>query len=280
MFCTRVKPGADTIRTWVMDRQVIFRIGVCLLLLLAVGIPPASATEILPLPLQQPQTVSAQENPALISALKTHVADLAGFQKSRMDGVIGYIDNISGGSGGADLQAIQEDYLATATSIPLMGTVDEIDAARNDMGDLTRQFSEETRAQMQMFNGSTGDLRSSINGSVAAFGESVDGVKTYAWLAGDAARLRVFDTAITEQDELLTSLDSQGIDVSAARDISGRIAAQRTVLVDALENHDAAALMTTNTAIKSLNQQFRDDIAVYRSELGIQVAVAGLTSGA
>ena len=262
-----------------MDRQVIFRIGVCLLLLIPAGIPPASATEILPLPLQQQQTVSAQENPALISALKTHVADLAGFQKARMDGIIGYVDNISGGSGGADLQEIQEDYLATATSIPLMGTVDEIDAARNDMGDLTRQFSEETKVQMQMFNGSAGDLRSSINGSVAAFGESVDGVKSYAWLAGDVARLRVFDTTITKQDELLTSLDSQGIDVSAAREISDRIEAQRTVLVDALKNHDTAALMTTNTVLKSLNQQFRNDIAAYRSELEIQMTVAAITSG-
>ena len=105
---------------------------------------------------------------------------------------------------------IEEDYLATATSIPLMGTVDEIDAARSNMGDLTRQFSEETKTQMQIFNGSTEDMRSSINDSIASVGESVDGVKGYAWLAGDAARLQVFDLAVMNQNELLASLSQPG----------------------------------------------------------------------
>ena len=262
-----------------MNRQVIFRIGVCFLLLIAVGIPLVSATEIIPLPLQPQQAVSAQNNPALISGLKTHVADLAVFQNARMDGVISYIDNISGGPGGADLQTIQEDYLATATSVPLMKTTDEITAARNEMGDLTRQFSEETKAQMQIFNGSAGDLMSSINDLVAALGASVDGVKNYTSLASNAARLHVFDIASTKRDELLNSLGNKGIDVSAARDLSDQIDAQRTNLVNALENRDIAALKTTNTAIKSLNQQFRNDIATYRSELGIQMAVAAITSG-
>ncbi|MGD0081100.1 MAG: hypothetical protein ABSB80_10720 [Methanoregula sp.] len=261
-----------------MNRQVIFRIGVCFLLLIAVGVPLASAaTEIIPLPVQQ-QNLSA-DNPALIGALKAHAADLAGFQKARMDGVITYITNISGGSGGVDLQMIEEDYLATATSIPLMGTVDEIDAARSDMGDLTRKFSEETKAQMQIFNGSTGDMRSSINDSIASVGKSVDGVKGYAWLAGDAARLQVFDLAVMKQNELLASLSSQGIDVSAAQSVSDQIAARRTVLVDALEKHDDAALITTNTVIKSLNQQFRNDIATYRTKLEIQLTVAALNLG-
>ena len=261
-----------------MNRQVIFRIGLCcLLLLIAVGVPLASAaTEIIPLPVQQQQNLSPQDNPALISALKAHAAELAGFQKARMDGVISYITNISGGSGGVDLQMIEEDYLATATSIPLMGTVDEIDAARSNMGDLTRQFSEETKAQMQIFNGSTEDMRSSINDSIASVGESVDGVKGYAWLAGDAARLQVFDLAVMKQNELLASLSSRGIDVSAAQSVADQIAAQRTVLVDALKNHDDAALTTTNAVIKSLNQQFRNDIATYRAKLEIQMTVAAL----
>ena len=261
-----------------MNRQVIFRIGLCcFLLLIAVGIPLASAaTEIIPLPVQQQQNLSPQDNPALIGALKAHAAELAGYQKARMDGVISYITNISGGSGGVDLQMIEEDYLATATSIPLMGTVDEIDAARSNMGDLTRQFSEETKTQMQIFNGSTEDMRSSINDSIASVGESVDGVKGYAWLAGDAARLQVFDLAVMNQNELLASLSSRGIDVSAAQSVADQIAAQRTVLVDALKNHDDAALKTTNAVIKSLNQQFRNDIATYRAKLEIQMTVAAL----
>ncbi len=73
-----------------MNRQVIFRIGLCcFLLLIAVGIPLASAaTEIIPLPVQQQQNLSPQDNPALIGALKAHAAELAGYQKARMDGVI------------------------------------------------------------------------------------------------------------------------------------------------------------------------------------------------
>jgi len=263
-----------------MNRQAIFRIVLVLLFLTAVGLPLASAaTQIVPLPVQEQANFSAQDNPELIGALKDHVADLAGSQKARMDGVISYVNTISGGPGAADLQTIQEDYLATATSIPLMETADEIGRARTEMGDLTREFSEETNAQMQIFNGSTADLRSSINASIASAGESVDGVKSSAWLASDAARLQVFDITIAKRDQLLTSLEKQGVDVSAARNVSDLIEAQRTMLVDALKNHNTPALLTMNTDIKSLNQQFRDDVAAYQAELAIQLKVAALASG-
>ena len=260
-----------------MNRQVIFRIGLCCpFFSLAVGVlrqrsngnyPAGRAAATEPFPAGQPGTDQCTQSPRS----RTCRVPESPHGWRHQD-----ITNISGGSGGVDLQMIEEDYLATATSIPLMGTVDEIYAARSNMGDLTGQFSEETKAQMQIFNGSTEDMRSSINDSIASVGESVDGVKGYAWRPANAARLQVFDLAVMKQNELLASLSSRGIDVSAAQSVADQIAAQRTVLVDALKNHDDAALTTTNAVIKSLNQQFRNDIATYRAKLEIQMTVAAL----
>ena len=69
----------------------------------------------------------AQDNPELISCLKTHVAYVSQTQDARMEGVISYIDTISNGQGSGNLRDIREDYLTVASSIPLMQTADDID---------------------------------------------------------------------------------------------------------------------------------------------------------
>jgi len=53
------------------------------------------------------------------------------------------------------------------------------------------------------------------------------------------------------------------------KNISSRIDAQRSGLQQALSNQSAEALKATNTAIKTLNGQFRENVASSRASYDI-----------
>ena len=152
----------------------------------------------------------AQNDPEIISALKTHVAYVGQTQQARMNGVIAYIDRISGGNGTSNLYYIEEDYMATASSIPLMQTAEEITEAREELRMQSRLFAEETKAQIVMFNGSTDDMRGSINTTVQSVDNSFSGMKDSLWLAKDTARITVFNQESQQRTALLNSLSRQG----------------------------------------------------------------------
>ena len=64
-----------------------------------------------------------------------------------MEGVIQYIEQISGGMGSARLYQIQEDYLIAAPSIPVFRTANEINIAREEMRYQSLLFAEETNVK-------------------------------------------------------------------------------------------------------------------------------------
>ena len=206
-------------------------------------------------------TPLAENNPAVISALKLHAAYLGQTQEARMDGVIAYIDTISNGKGTVNLQQIQDDYLVIASTIPLMTTYSEISDARDRMRTQTQLFSKETETQFVLFNGSTEDMRVRVESSEQVAESSFGNLKDSLWLAKDSARLTLFNAESGQRSFLLRSLDMQGIDTSLARNISDQIDGQRTNLQVALSNNSAAALMTFNDGIKILNRQFRTTVA-------------------
>ena len=247
--------------------------------LIALAVPLAGAVQA-PSPGILPQSNSTsyltRDNPELISALKLHVAILGQEQQARMNGVIRYIDSISGGSGSYNLRMMQDDYMSTASSIPFMNTGDEIDSAREDMRVQTSLFAEETKAQLLLFNGSTDAMGGSINASMRTVEESFSNLSNSLWLARDSARLTVFNTCSEERTQLLAGLSAQGVDVSVAKNLSEQIDAQRSALTAALSSKKAGTIQDVNSGIKYLNRQFRDEILTYRAALKIQLAKAAI----
>jgi len=218
----------------------------------------------------------AENNPEIVSALKTHVAYVGQTQQARMDGVIAYIDRISGGNGTSNLHYIEEDYMATASSIPVMQTADEITEAREELRTQSRLFAEETKAQIVMFNGSTDDMRGSISTSVQSVDNSYSSMKDSLWLAKDTARITAFNQASQQRAALLNSLSMQGIDISLAQNISRQIDTQRSAIQKALSDNSVSSLKTANSGLKALNRQFRGAVQVYRTDLQIQVKQAAV----
>jgi hypothetical protein len=255
-----------------MNRQKLLRVLLFFLVisLLAASVSAALDRDTIPVS----KDPLAENNPEIVSALKTHVAYVGQTQQARMDGVIAYIDRISGGNGTSNLHYIEEDYMATASSIPVMQTADEITEAREELRTQSQLFAEETKAQIVLFNGSTDDMRGSISNSVQSVDNSYSSMKDSLWLAKDTARITVFNQASQQRTALLNSLSKQGIDISLARNISQQIDTQRSAIQKALSDNSVSSLKTANSGLKALNRQFRGTVQVYRTDMQIQMKQA------
>jgi hypothetical protein len=245
--------------------------GLVLLLLIAPAVSASAGTPVIPVANINLVDNSANLTPDLLPSLKLHAAFLGQDQEARMDGVIAYIGNISGGTGITGLQQIEDDYLTIAASIPLMTTDDQIAGARDAMKAQTQLFSDETNAQLVMFNGSVDNMRASIASSQQAADASFRSINASLWLARDSARLTLFDADSEQRAFLLRNLDKQGIDTALARNISDRIDAQRPGIQDALINNSADALLAANTNIRSLTREFRTTVADSQVAMAIEL---------
>jgi hypothetical protein len=256
-----------------MDRLGIFSVGLCLLCAMLVIAPVVSAVSDDSV-ISGSQNTIIQDNAELLSSLKVHAAYIGKMQQARMDGVIQYIDRISEGTGSAHLQQIQEDYLVAAFSIPVMRTVDEINIARDEMRQQSILFADETNAQMVMFNGSTDEMRANANSNMHAIEETFNCIMYSSWLASEITRLTVFNQSSERRTAILNALSAQGFDTSQARNLSDQIDTQQSELENALLQNRDEALLSITSGLKQLNQQFRNTIDGYQTNVLIQMKTA------
>jgi hypothetical protein len=224
----------------------------------------------------QSSNTPAQDNQDRISSLKTHEAYVDQLQDAHMEGVISYIDTISSGQGSANLRNIRADYLAVAASIPVMQTADDISEAQAELLEQSRFFSEETKAKIQIFNGSTDAMREQAAASVQNMESSITNLKNSLWLDRVSARLTVFNRESGLRSDILRSLSKQGVNISQATNISQQIDAQRSDLVKALIAKSPEGLKTINSRIKFLNRDFRAIVEESQANLRIEMSMAAI----
>lgn len=242
----------------------VLRAVACLLILMLI-VPYVSATvdsDTIP----KSNDPNAEDQPEAIASLKTHIAFVSESLDARMDGTIQYISTISNGTGAITLREIHDDYLVTASSIPLMQTAAEITEAREILNSKTREFSEETKARMIEFNGNSTAQKARIRESVNAssFARSTNDTRVLS-LRNKSSRLTVFNLESHDRTLTLRTLGKQGIDIKVAKNLSQQIDAQRSNLTAALASKSSAALKITNARIKDLTRQFRKTVADSRA---------------
>jgi hypothetical protein len=215
----------------------------------------------------------SEDSPEIIQALRTHTIALAESQEARMNGVIRYIDCLNGGSV-MELGWIREDYLTAASSIPLMETSPEINAARQDMQVKSVLFSDETANQIVRSGGNPDAMKAFINDSMLALDESSTKTDATHWLRLSDARLVVFDRSAGNRNATLAALSEQGVDITKAHGISNQINEERKELRLVLGNRGDETIKSENSRIKMLNLQFRSAIRECRARLAIQNQIA------
>jgi hypothetical protein len=210
------------------------------------------------------------DRPEAIALQKTQIAYVANDQNTRMTGTIRYIDIISNGTGTVTLQEIQDDYLVIASSVPLMQTAADIERARDSLGARAREFSDESKAKMVLFNGNATRLqaciRSMANASASRYSNSTGGE---LWLRNESSRLMVFNQESIDRSLIIRELANKSVNTSLIQNLSRQIDAQRPNLQGALMNKSSVALQSTNDAIRALNREFRQNVADTRAALTI-----------
>ena len=259
-----------------MNRSEILRTGLILLFLSTLFVPVAGAVT------QSTgrsgnQSYVIQDSAELISPLKMHIAYVGKTQQARMDGVITYIDRISGGTGTDSLRQIQEDYLTAVFPVPVMRTIEEITGAREEMRRQSILFADETNVQMAVFNGSTADMRSSAEAALHPVEESFNCLKYSSWLASQTTRFMVFNQSSERRTEILDDLSLHGMDVSYPKTLSTQIDAQHAELENALLQNRDGVLLSINSGLRLLKQQFRTSVEGYRMNLQAQMKAADMT---
>jgi hypothetical protein len=258
---------------WLVNRIGIFVVNLCLLCVISLFAPIAGALSDNTAQSGSQNTI-IQDNAELLSSLKMHAAYIGKMQQARMDGVIQYIDSISGGTGSANLQQIREDYLMTAFCIPIMRTVDEIETAREEMRQQSILFADETNTQIMMFNGTIDEMRTKANSNMATIENSFNSIMYSSWLASETTRLTAFNQSSERRTAILETLNDQGLDISPAQNLSEKIDGQHSVLENALLHNRDGALLSITTGLKQLNQQFRNMIDSYQANARIQIKSA------
>jgi hypothetical protein len=165
------------------------------------------------------QNYIIQDSTELISPLKMHIAYVGKTQQVRMDGVIMYIDRISGGTGSGGLRQIEKDNLTAAFQVPVMRTVEEITETREEMRHQSKLFSDETNAQLAAFNGSVTDRRLSAEATLHPVEESFSCLRYSSWLASRTTRAMVFNQSTERRMAILEYLSLHGMDVLPIRKI-------------------------------------------------------------
>ena len=216
------------------------------------------------------------DNPELISVLKTHAAYVGVMQQARMDGVIAYVDRISDGAGTTNLRWIQDDYLAAASSISLLYTSDEITTAREEMRAQSIRFSDETKTRMAAFNGNDADLRASTNATEMDAETTFTRMPDAAWLRKGSARLAAFNTSAEKRAAVLLTLTRNGVDITQASKLSEQIDAKRTELQVVVVKNKNGTLLALNSGIAKLNSQFRTTVEESLKDREIQLKAAAM----
>jgi len=260
-----------------MNRQEFLRTGLILLFFSILFVPVAGA---LTQSTGQPgsQSYVIQDNVKIISPLRMHIAYVGKTQQARMDGVITYIDGISGGTGTTGLRQIQEDYLTAAFPVPMMHTVEGINGARTEMRRQSILFVDETNVQLAKFNGNYTDMRSSTEAALHPVEESFSCLRYASWLASQTTRSRVFNQSSERRTAILEDLSLHGMDVTYPENLSAQIDAQHAELESALLQNRDGVLLSINGGLKVLKQQFRSTVEVYRMDLQAQMKAAEWTS--
>lgn len=235
----------------------------CIVLMLA--IVPCVSAAVTGTDIPHSTAPNSEDNPADLASLKGHIAYVCEIQDASMTGTIRYVDTISSGAGTVGLQQFRDDYLVTAASIPLMKTNAEITKARDDLREETRLFSEETKARLIQYNGSTTILRNYTHAATRIAEKALADPEHDLWLANESARLTVFNRDTANRLSIIRTLTRQGINTTEMKNLSLQIDAERAPLVACLTNQSSAALREVNGDIRTLSHDFREQVAAARS---------------
>ena len=219
----------------------------CLLALAALALPAIGA-----LAAAEPW----KDNSEHIAAMQAFVACSGERYKARMDGAIQYIGALNGSVSTSSLQADEQAFLATASSVSSMTTPDAITQAEETMKTQIAQFRTDLKTALSAGKGTAAGLKASVDAAEQADQATITGLANAYWAARETSRLDEFAVNDARRTGVLANLTAKGVDVTSAQGIETQIQGAEPALKAALDAHSEQQLKDANTNLDTLNAQF------------------------
>ena len=225
--------------------------GICMILLIALAVPPASAGS----PGQ-----SWADNPEHIAVMQAYAAYSGELYKARMDGAVSYIGTLNGSAGPGGLQTDEQEFLATVASVPSMTTDSAVMQALGTMKTDIAKFRADLGTALTADNGSGTAIRTAVNNSVNLDQPAIQNLETAYWNSRERSRLDEFSYNDGRRTGVLTNLSSLGASVTLAQDIEAQIRMLESSLRSGFDARNETRLKEANSQLDALNEQFVKDI--------------------
>ncbi|HXW98655.1 MAG TPA: hypothetical protein VEI51_02910 [Methanomicrobiales archaeon] len=197
-----------------------------------------------------------KDNSEHIAAMQAFAAYSGERYKARMDGAIQYIGTLNGSVSTSALQADEQQFLATVSSVGSMTTSDAITQAEQTMKTQIAQFRTDLKTALSAGKGTAAGLKASVDAAETADQATITSLENAWWTARETSRLDEFATNDARRTGVIANLTAKGVDATSAQDIETQIQGEQPALKAALDAHNEQQLKDANQKLDTLNAQF------------------------
>jgi len=210
--------------------------------------------------LQNPSTVVLDTFPIFenqVNVRQAHISWLASKEEAGMQATITYIASINGST--PTLLKLYGTFRQFQLKVSTADSHESLDVILQDFRGITRSFHDETSVQMKASNGTFGDLRESMQSTVAASARVRSFEDTY-WQTRETTELADFDLRVDHAEEMLATLRGNGYEITAAQEKLTEITSMRNELTTAFQTRDNSGIEQAHKKIHTASIGFAQTV--------------------
>ncbi|MFA6225772.1 MAG: hypothetical protein WC620_06240 [Methanoregula sp.] len=237
---------------------ILFAAGWMLLALVALPAHASAASSQL-----NPSTVIIDTFPIFedqINVQQAHITWRAAKEDVGMQATIAYIALVNDST--TTLLAIHENFRQSQARVGMADSSEALDTTLQDFRRITQAFNDETAVQLKTSTGNAGDLRISMQSSLAG-SDHMRSLEVQYWQTRTTIELADFDLWTVRAGEMLTTLRGNGYEITAAHEKLTEITTMRNELATTISTRD-------NTGIEQAHKK------IHTASIGFAQTVRGL----
>jgi len=192
-----------------------------------------------------------------IEIRQAHLSWLYAIHEVSFVACINYVDDISNKTGTTDLNSLLQDFQDQYDLIETLNTHVGLNNAIRQIKDITRDFRQELRDQLNLYSGNGLILLSEIKTALTNNQSYFDTFEDQYWDIKKTNDLAIFDMRVDHAQDILDILVNRGYNTTEAQDKLDEIIAKRTDLVDALDERNYGEIGVVLREIYNLSKELR-----------------------
>ena len=189
---------------------------------------------------------------------QSHLAWITAEQEIRMYAAIVYIHNISAGQGTAELDSLLAELQEQKGKIQTLTTHVALNTALRQLQQITSDFREELRTQMNAYQGKTLFLLNQILTGLENNATMLSSLEDTYWTMRQTNELWIFDTRIEDAQTILITLTNRGYNTTESQEKLDEIQDERSELEASYEARNQNQIHSVNMEILKHSNELRE----------------------